>query len=179
MADSLVKRSFELPMYTKSATEWWRAKGGGTNQSANRPGRSRRRSPAHQVPSPLFVHHGAVLNRVDAGVHGSLDTIGAFRVCHDFLVRAMSNFDRLRHLLFTEFLHVEVTEHIADAAGRHQFDPVCAVFQIMAYSHADFIHVVGEVREPGGTWGQTGRFPIFQHYRSKVIFCCLGSAMGV
>ena len=178
MADSLVKRSFELPMYTKSATEWWRAKGGGTNQSANRADPdaeaplTRFRVPSSSIMVPCSIE-------VDAGVHGSLDTIGAFRVCHDFLVRAMSNFDRLRHLLFTEFLHVEVTEHIADAAGRHQFDPVCAVFQIMAYSHADFIHVVGEVREPGGTWGQTGRFPIFQHYRSKVIFCCLGSAMGV
>ena len=97
----------------------------------------------------FFVEHGAVFDGVDAGADCGLDADGAFSVGHDLLSGAVGNVDGGGHLGFAQVLDVVVGDGIHYAAGGHELDPVCSVFNVAADDVGDVVDGVGDVLTAG------------------------------
>ncbi len=65
------------------------------------------------------------------------------------LAGAVGDFDGLGHLLFAEFLDVEVGDGVHDAAGGHELDPVGAILDVAAHDVVDVVDGVGDVLAAG------------------------------
>ena len=85
----------------------------------------------------------------DARPNRGLDTILPLRVRHDAFVRPVGYLDSPSHLVFAEFLYVEVAHGIGNSTSGHQLYPVGAVLNVVSYRGRDAVHRVSKIGATG------------------------------
>jgi hypothetical protein len=90
-----------------------------------------------------------VFDGIDACPKSGLDTILPFRMSHHEFVRPVCYLYGCPHLLFAQFLHIEVAHGIGNATRRHQFYPVGTVLDVVSNSRRDTVHRVRKIGARG------------------------------
>jgi hypothetical protein len=93
-----------------------------------------------------------VLDGIDACPNSGLNTILPFRMSHHEFMRPVCRLYGSAHLLFAQFLHIEVTHGIGNATRRHQFYPVGTVLDVASNSRKDTVRRVRKVGTGGRAW---------------------------
>ena len=86
---------------------------------------------------------------IDACPNSGLNTILPFRMSHHEFMRPVCHLHGSAHLLFAQFLHIEVTHGIGNATRRHQFYPVGTVLDVVSNSRRDTVHRVRKIGARG------------------------------
>ena len=86
---------------------------------------------------------------IDACPNGGLNTILSFRMSHYEFVRPVCHLHGSAHLLFAQFLHIEVAHGVGNATRRHQFYPIGTVLDVMSNRRRDTVHRVRKIGARG------------------------------
>ena len=90
---------------------------------------------------------------IDACPNSGLDTTLPFRMSHHEFVRPVCYLYGCPHLLFAQFLHIEVAHGIGNATRRYQFYPVGTVLDVVSNSRAETQSTVSaRLRRGGKAW---------------------------
>jgi hypothetical protein len=86
---------------------------------------------------------------IDARPNSGLNTILPFRMSHHEFVRPVCHLYGSPHLLFAQFLHIEITHGIGNATSCHQFYPIGTVLDVVPNGRRDTVYRVRKIGARG------------------------------